>query len=48
MEFVEGKPIDEYCDEGKLGTAARLDLFRPPKARLDETLPARYRPRSTF
>jgi eukaryotic-like serine/threonine-protein kinase len=28
MELVEGKPIDEYCDEGKLGTAARLDLFQ--------------------
>ena len=24
MEFVEGKPIDEYCNEGKLGAAARL------------------------
>ena len=28
MELVEGKPIDEYCDEQKLGTIARLDLFR--------------------
>ena len=28
MELVEGKPIDEYCDELKLGTGARLDLFR--------------------
>ena len=28
MELVEGKPIDEYCDEGKLGVAARLDLFQ--------------------
>ncbi|MGB7942722.1 MAG: protein kinase [Terriglobales bacterium] len=28
MELVEGKPIDEYCDEGKLGTAVRLDLFQ--------------------
>ena len=28
MEIVEGKPIDEYCDEGKLGTLARLDLFQ--------------------
>ena len=27
MELVEGKPVDEYCDEGKLGVAARLDLF---------------------
>ena len=47
MELVEGKPIDEYCDEGKLGTAARLDLFHPPKGRLDETLPALYGSRST-
>ncbi len=28
MEIVEGKPIDEYCDEGKVGTLARLDLFQ--------------------
>jgi serine/threonine protein kinase/tetratricopeptide (TPR) repeat protein len=28
MELVEGKPIDEYCDEARLGTAARIDLFR--------------------
>jgi eukaryotic-like serine/threonine-protein kinase len=28
MELVEGKPIDEYCDEQKLGISARLDLFR--------------------
>jgi serine/threonine protein kinase len=28
MELVEGKPIDEYCDAAKLGTAARIDLFR--------------------
>jgi eukaryotic-like serine/threonine-protein kinase len=28
MELVEGKPIDEYCDEHKLGIGARLDLFR--------------------
>jgi eukaryotic-like serine/threonine-protein kinase len=27
MELVEGKPIDEYCDERKLGVAARIDLF---------------------
>ena len=27
MELVEGKPIDEYCIEGNLGVAARLDLF---------------------
>jgi serine/threonine protein kinase len=28
MELVEGQPIDEYCDELKLGVAARLDLFQ--------------------
>jgi serine/threonine protein kinase len=28
MELVEGKPVDEYCDAHKLGTGARLDLFR--------------------
>jgi serine/threonine protein kinase len=28
MELVEGKPIDEYCDDGKLGTAARIHLFQ--------------------
>jgi serine/threonine protein kinase len=28
MELVEGKPIDEYCDDAKLGTSARLALFR--------------------
>jgi eukaryotic-like serine/threonine-protein kinase len=28
MELVEGKPVDEYCDESRLGISARLDLFR--------------------
>jgi eukaryotic-like serine/threonine-protein kinase len=28
MELVEGQPIDEYCDERKLGIAARIDLFQ--------------------
>jgi serine/threonine protein kinase/tetratricopeptide (TPR) repeat protein len=28
MELVEGQPIDEYCDERKLGVAARLELFQ--------------------
>jgi len=28
MEFVEGWPIDEYCDERKLTTRDRLELFR--------------------
>ncbi len=28
MEFVEGQPIDEYCDDGKLGTDARIHLFQ--------------------
>jgi serine/threonine protein kinase/tetratricopeptide (TPR) repeat protein len=28
MEFVEGMPIDEYCDRRKLATDERLKLFR--------------------
>jgi serine/threonine protein kinase/tetratricopeptide (TPR) repeat protein len=28
MEYVHGVPIDEYCDEHKLGLRARLELFR--------------------
>jgi serine/threonine-protein kinase len=28
MEYVDGKPIDEYCDEHRLNTAQRLKLFR--------------------
>jgi eukaryotic-like serine/threonine-protein kinase len=28
MELVEGKPIDDYCDQARLGIAARIDLFR--------------------
>jgi non-specific serine/threonine protein kinase/serine/threonine-protein kinase len=28
MELVEGQPIDDYCDERRLGTETRLDLFR--------------------
>jgi len=28
MEYVDGVPIDEYCDAHALGLAARLDLFR--------------------
>ena len=27
MEFVEGQPLTEFCDERKLGTRARLELF---------------------
>ena len=27
MELIQGKPIDEFCDESNLGIAARLDLF---------------------
>jgi WD40 repeat protein/serine/threonine protein kinase len=27
MEYIEGKPIDEYCDEKKLSTRKRLELF---------------------
>ncbi len=28
MELIEGKPIDEYCDEHKLSVTERLRLFR--------------------
>jgi serine/threonine-protein kinase len=28
MDHVEGLPIDEYCDEHRLGVPARLELFR--------------------
>ena len=28
MEYVEGQPIDEYCDSRKLSTNERLKLFR--------------------
>jgi eukaryotic-like serine/threonine-protein kinase len=28
MEFVDGIPLDEYCEEKKLSVADRLDLFR--------------------
>lgn len=28
MEYVEGIPIDEYCDENKLNINERLDLFK--------------------
>jgi tRNA A-37 threonylcarbamoyl transferase component Bud32/tetratricopeptide (TPR) repeat protein len=28
MEYIEGKPIDVYCDERELGVNERLDLFR--------------------
>jgi serine/threonine protein kinase len=28
MELVEGMPIDEYCDENRLGIVERIDLFR--------------------
>jgi non-specific serine/threonine protein kinase/serine/threonine-protein kinase len=28
MEFVEGQPIDEYCASHRLGTTARLEMFR--------------------
>lgn len=27
LEYVEGKPIDEYCDEHTLGLSARITLF---------------------
>jgi serine/threonine-protein kinase len=28
MEYVEGRPIDEYCEAGKLSVRERLELFR--------------------
>ncbi|HEY6806414.1 MAG TPA: serine/threonine-protein kinase [Pyrinomonadaceae bacterium] len=28
MEYVEGMPVDSYCDTKKLSTATRLELFR--------------------
>ena len=28
MEFVEGQPIDRWCDERKLNVTHRLELFR--------------------
>ena len=28
MEHIEGQPIDEYCDEHKLNTTRRIELFR--------------------
>jgi len=28
MEFVEGKPIDQYCDQRRLAVDERLELFR--------------------
>ena len=28
MEYVEGRPIDDYCDQGKLPVPERLKLFR--------------------
>jgi serine/threonine protein kinase/predicted negative regulator of RcsB-dependent stress response len=27
MEYLEGQPLDQYCDEKRLGLAARLELF---------------------
>jgi len=27
LEFVEGQPLDRYCDEHKLGIRARIELF---------------------
>lgn len=28
MDYIEGAPIDQWCRNGQLGLAARLDLFR--------------------
>jgi serine/threonine protein kinase len=35
MEYVQGRPIDRYCDEEKLDIAARLQLFRAVCAAVD-------------
>ena len=29
MELVKGIPITEFCDQNKLGTQERLELFKP-------------------
>src|SRR5207244_6983593 len=29
MEFIKGRPIDDYCRSGRLSTAAKLRLFVP-------------------
>ncbi len=28
MDYIQGRPIDDYCKHHKLGVSARLDLFR--------------------
>ena len=28
MEYIEGAPLDQYCDQHRLGLDARIDLFR--------------------
>lgn len=28
MEYIEGEPLDRYCDRHRLGVDARIDLFR--------------------
>jgi len=28
MEYIEGMPLDQYCDQHRLGLDARIDLFR--------------------
>jgi serine/threonine protein kinase len=28
MEYIEGQPVDKFCDASRLSTAARLQLFR--------------------
>ncbi len=35
MEYVDGVPIDAFCDDGKLSLEARLDLFRQVCAAVD-------------
>jgi len=34
MEYVEGQPIDQWCDERKLNISERLELFQDTAVRL--------------
>lgn len=35
MDYVEGRPIDTYCDERQLTVADRLKLFRTVSAAVE-------------
>ena len=28
LEYIDGQPLDQYCDSGKMNVHARLELFR--------------------